>query len=160
MRCQGIMQKSKHIMSKQLDFFFNVATLGLKSGWYAMINANSYTPIHKYFEHYATFDDSAFTSFFTECSKYRKIAKKFYSLPLSVRRQLAALYDQQYQLRYPPEIRKELKELTGLAMFTNHCKSLQELTSVYLRKDTLIMSQIKSEAYDNFTKLQQLWRNL
>jgi hypothetical protein len=143
-------------METDLYFFFT-AGLGLRGIDYASLSCDSSIPIQPWFGS-ATYPDTQFRALFRDVRRYHRIAKKYQSMPLSTRRQLAAMCDPQY--RYPPELiavfGKKDKQgnvtngRAGLALF---CKAdtLSQLIKICQKKE------VKDEVERLYLSLKEQW---
>lgn len=142
-------------MERDLDFYFNIATLGLKSGFFDSLNIDRTRtiPIHPYFGVMATYDEPVFNQ--REVIKYRKVHQKFHALNTQQRRQLSALFDAQY--RYPPEILAMFGKKSGLSLFSSQVKTLQELIQVFTKRDKTKQKAIQAEVDKMYQELKEAW---
>lgn len=116
----------KTTVEKQIDWYFNCsqADMGISSNWYAMINASSTTPSDP--------PDSVI-HYLPAIRKHRKIHNALQALTAEEFRYFCAIYQEDYQSKYPRMIKLAFTEKTGLVLclYQGKPEKLLDLCSKY-----------------------------
>lgn len=140
-------------LERDMDYLFNIAMLGLSSNWSATTSSSGgILPVRKYLG-YVTYDEAITDKDFKDIRKYNRIARKYYALPKQSQRMLAALFDQTYQ--YPPQVVAMYNEYTGLSLFSNQVKTIDDLIKIFTTKNKILEKSIKSEIKTIYRKLEE-----
>ena len=116
-------------IKKAIDWYINCSesSMGISSGFYAMINSNSgSTP---------STNPETIIYFLPKIRKHRAIHSKLAELPRTDYRKLTALYDDIYKDKYSLIIRNVFEEKVGLVFcMYNNFKKLESLCLKYRSK--------------------------
>jgi hypothetical protein len=144
--------------SSDLDFMFNIYSPLSAINYMSMSSSKGSISLRR-FQTIVTYDEPITDKIIKETSKYSKIIKKYHLLPPTTRRQLDALFNEQYQ--WPGEIRLAFGKHCGLACFTNpasQCKDVKQF--IRLTNNLQIVKQIQQEISSLYDNLKRLWNNI
>ena len=154
----NIDSQGRNKLASDFDFFFNVASLGLKGINYAsfMTQSTHGVAIRPYMGD-VTFDESFSDKLFRDVSRYNKIATKYHKLTSLQRRQIDAWFNHEYLKFYPNEIRIAFGiKLCGLSLFTKLAKTPEDL--IHLTKNKTCVKLIEEEIQVIKLNLEQAWK--
>lgn len=143
-------------MAQDLMFYFN-NNLFARSNFFDGMQGSSYIKLSKIMGQ-ATFNDSYTDAELRKVKKYSKIAIKYNKLPSIQRRQLAAIFDYEYQYRYPPEFRLLLLKKAGTAFWITDAKTTDELIKIFKAKSNHPSLEIKATTL--YSELELSWKSI
>jgi hypothetical protein len=144
-------------LSAEMDFFFNIFSCiqGINYQGYRKEGDVDLRP----FMGSVTFNDSYTDKQFKDIKKYNRIAKKYHNLTRQQQRQCAALFDSQYQGKFPPELYLAFhKKVAPLALFSTQISTVKDLIRVHTNKNKVLRSDIQVEITKMFKQLEEAWK--
>jgi hypothetical protein len=139
---------------KAIDWFFNVSEsqMGIGSNWFATTNTNT--------GDHASINPESIIFRLKAIRQHRQIWQALAQLSSREYRMITALYDDDYQTKYPPIVKKIFKEKTGLALcliddmsinqFLKMAEADRHGTLTDLQRETLSkLKDLTNMTYDN-----------
>ena len=143
-------------LSNDMLFYFN-NNLFMRSNMFSTLQGSAYVKTRPYMGE-STFDEPITDGELKLIRKYNKISNKYHKMEAINKRQLAALFDQQY--RYPPAITSAFNDKhkirAGLSLFyANNMEELLKLCQSRQKANDLLIKLDK-----RYIELESQWKLL